>query len=76
MKEVIDGQSFELKKVPRIEITPEHKFEFMLKDIVRHKFLNYHPYLMEDDDIIQDARERAREFTDHPTSIFQFISVH
>ena len=74
MKEVIDGQSFELKKVPRIEITPEHKFEFMLKDIVRHKFLNYHPYLMEDDDIIQDARERAREFTDHPTSIFQFLN--
>lgn len=74
MNENVQGKSCKVNVVPHIEFTPEQKFEFLLNDIVNHKFLNYHPYLMEDNDVIQDAEERAREFTNYPTSILQFMN--
>ena len=74
MNENIQDSNLEAKVVPHIEFTPEQKFEFLLQDIVDHNFLNYHPYLLEDNDVIQDAEERGRGFTNHPTSIIQFLN--
>ena len=74
MNENIQDSNLEAKVVPHIEFTPEQKFEFLLRDIVDHKFLNYHPYLLEDNDVIQDAEERGRGFTNHPSSIIQFLN--
>lgn len=74
MNENIQGKSCKVKVVPHIEFTPEQKFEFLLHNIINHKFLNYHPYLMEDNDVIKDAEERAREFSNYPTSILQFMN--
>ena len=74
MNENSQDNNLEAKVVPHIEFTPEQKFEFLLQDIVKHNFLNYHPYLVDDNDVIQDAEKRGREFTNHPTSIIQFLN--
>ena len=42
MNENIQGKSCKVKVVPHIEFTPEQKFEFLLHNIINHKFLNYH----------------------------------
>ena len=40
MNENIQGKSCKVKVVPHIEFTPEQKFEFLLHNIINHKFLN------------------------------------
>lgn len=49
------------------------KFNTLLNDIINHPFLHYHPYLLDDDKIIQDAQKRAKCYSKFPNSVLEYL---
>lgn len=50
------------------------KFNTLLNGIINHPFLHYHPYLLDDDKIIQDAQMRAKQYSKFPNSILEYLN--
>lgn len=56
-----------------IELTQHQEFESLIINIINHPFLHYHPYLLDDDKVIQDAEKRAQIFDKIPDTIIEFL---
>ena len=48
-------------------------FDKLLNDIINHPFLHYHPFLLDDNKVIEDAQERAKHYSKFPNSIIEYL---
>lgn len=51
----------------------KNHFEKYLRDILNHPFLHYHPYLIDDEIIEDDAKSRAYKYSNIPKSLIEYM---
>lgn len=51
----------------------KNNFEIYLRDILNHPFLHYHPYLLDDEIIEDDAKSRAHKYSNIPNSLIEYM---